>query len=142
MRMLGCVVAAGLACGTLLAMPAFAAPSQTCQRYGEIAFRAWTQGLYAKVGQHFAPQAAKHLPASVLHAEWVQLESEEGPFKSLGQFKPMLIDGHERMIAPIYFGKKRFAALFVCNLQDQVAGLQVLDPANVPALKGWSPGAK
>lgn len=146
MRMFRCVLAVGLACGALLAVPAFAAPSapaagQSCQQYGDNAFHAWTQGLYAHVGDHFAPEMKQHLPPAVLREMWEQLQSQAGKFESLGAFEPRTLDGHALMVAPMDFASKHLAALFSCNAANQITGMQVLDPDSVPGLKALVPAA-
>ncbi|HEX7348812.1 MAG TPA: hypothetical protein VF264_04090 [Rhodanobacteraceae bacterium] len=130
---------AALFVGVLCANNALAAPGATCQQYGEIAFAAWTQGLDAHVGDHFAPEVKIHLPPGVLHEMWTQLQAQAGKFVSLGQFEPRTLDGHALMVAPIDFTSKRLAALFSCNAKNQITGLQVLDPNAVPGLKALVP---
>ncbi|HEX7324065.1 MAG TPA: hypothetical protein VF292_01750 [Rhodanobacteraceae bacterium] len=129
------------AAGLLLAAPAWAAPSKTCAQYGETAFIDWTQGLYPDVGRHFAPDLADHLPASVLHDMWNELQAQVGKFQSLGRFVPRTLNGQAAMVAPITFQHMRMAAVFACNAKDQIAGMQVLDPARVPGLQALLPPA-
>lgn len=136
--------AAVLLAGAILAPAASAAaPASptTCQQYGQIAFAAWTQGLYAHVGDHFAPEVKTHLPPAVLRETWEELQAQAGKFVSLGQFEPRTLDGHALMVAPIEFASKHLAALFSCNAQNQITGLQVLDPAAVPGLKALLPAS-
>lgn len=138
---LGFIVAVG---GALLAAPAFAAPpaAAACQQYGEFAFHAWTQGLYAQVGQHFAPEVKAHLPPATLREMWEQLQAQAGKFESLGPFAPRTLDGHALMVASITFGARQLAAIFSCNAQGELAGMQVLDPGAVPGLKALVPAAR
>ncbi|TAN08090.1 MAG: hypothetical protein EPN38_04015 [Rhodanobacteraceae bacterium] len=126
--------------GVLCCASALGAPSPTCQRYGEIAFAAWTQGLYGAVGQHFSAEVKIHLSPSVLHAMWQQLVAQAGKFESLGRFVPRTLDGHAMMAAPMKFQAMNMAAVFACNPKDQIVGLQILDPAQVPALRSLDAG--
>lgn len=133
-----------IALGVALALPAqaaqpAAASDKTCMQYGDNAFHAWAQGLYTQVGQHFAPPVAKHLPPSALRAMWVQLEGEVGKFERFEPFQPRLLRGQPIMIAPVYFASMRMAAIFTCNAQDQITGLQILDPARVKELQKLLP---
>lgn len=139
----GFLITLGAAC----VLPAWAAQAaqpvtvsdKTCLQYGDDAFHAWSQGLYTQVGQHFAPAVAKHLPPSTLRAMWVQLEGEVGKFERFEPFRSRLLRGQPIMIAPVYFASMRMAAIFTCNAQDQITGLQVLDPARIPELKKLLP---
>lgn len=141
MRIRPVAFAAAPLLAALLAAPAFAASQNLCRQYGQIAFAAWTQGLYAHVGDHFAPEVKTHLPPAVLRETWEELQAQAGKFVSLGQFEPRTLDGHALMVAPINFSSKHLAALFSCNAQNQITGLQVLDPAAVPGLKVLVPAS-
>ncbi|MGH8124712.1 MAG: DUF3887 domain-containing protein [Rhodanobacteraceae bacterium] len=129
------------ACGALLVTPVFAAPDKTCQKYGEYAFAAWTQGLYTQVGQHFAPEVKAHLSPELLQRMWVQLQAQVGKFQSLGQFSPRTIQGRAAMVAPMDFADMHMVAVFACNAQGQISGFSILDPARVPGLESSAPAS-
>lgn len=135
MKFVGAVMlVSALACSGASAAPATAAPSATCRKYGAEAFSAWTLGLYTQVGLHFAPDVSKHLPPTVLADMWDNLQAQVGKYKSLGQFVPRTIEGHEAMVAPMEFANVRMVALFSCNAKDQIAGIQILEASRVPGL--------
>ncbi|MGH8117018.1 MAG: hypothetical protein ACREP0_03855 [Rhodanobacteraceae bacterium] len=128
------VVAAGLVCGAVSAAPAAAPPGRTCQKYGAEAFSAWTLGMYTQVGAHFAPDVQQHLPPTVLATMWTNLQAQVGVYKSLGQFVPRTVEGHEAMVAPMEFADMHMVALFSCNAKDQIAGIRILDAADLHGL--------
>lgn len=129
------------ACGALLVTPVFAAPDKTCRKHGEYAFAAWTQGLYAQVGQHFSPEVKAHLSPKLLQEMWVQLQAQVGKFQSLGQFAPRTIQGHTALVAPMDFADMHMVAVFACNAKDQISGFSILDPARVPGLESSAPAS-
>lgn len=132
------MVIAALAGAAWLPASAVAAPSATCRKYGAEAFNAWTLGLYTAVGQHFAPDMQTHLPPTVLEEMWTDLQARVGKFRSLGAFTPHTLGGHPAMVAPMDFARMRMVAVYACNAKDQIAGLQILDPARVPGLEAMA----
>ncbi|MGH8112189.1 MAG: hypothetical protein ACREPF_03535 [Rhodanobacteraceae bacterium] len=135
------VAAAGLVCGAVSAAPAAAPPSGTCQKYGAEAFSAWTLGPCTQVGAHFAPDVSKPLPPTVLAEMWTNLQAQVGLYKSLGQFVPRTIEGHEAMVAGMTFADMGMVALFSCNAKDQIAGIRILDAADLHGLDWPAPAS-
>lgn len=129
------MVVAGMACSAVAVAAAPAAPSAKCRQYGAEAFNAWTLGLYTAVGQHFGPDMRVHLPPTVLEEMWTDLQARVGKFRSLGAFRPSTLGGHAAMVAPMEFADMHMVAVYACNAKDQIAGLQILDPARVPELQ-------